>query len=52
VLFIESQFDPERTPAEIQRAFGETKEVSLRPMGLRAIFLSMAKKKEEPQGAA
>ena len=52
VRFIESQFDPERTPAEIQRAFGETKEVSLRPMGLRAIFLSMAKKKEEPQGAA
>jgi ABC-2 type transport system ATP-binding protein len=52
VRFIESQFDPEKTPAEIQRVFGETKEVSFRPMGLRAIFLSMAKKKEVVQGAA
>jgi len=52
VRFVESQFDSEKTPVEIQRVFGETKEVSFRPMGLRAIFLSMAKKKEEPQGAA
>jgi ABC-2 type transport system ATP-binding protein len=52
VRFIESQFDPEKTPAEIQRVFGETKEVSFRPMGLRAIFLSMAKKRQEIQGAA
>jgi ABC-2 type transport system ATP-binding protein len=52
VRFVESQFDPERTPAEIQRVFGQVREVSFRPMGLRAIFLSMAKKKEEPQGAA
>ncbi len=52
VRFIESQFDSERTPAEIQRVFGEAKEVSFRPMGLRAIFLSMAKKKVEIQGAA
>lgn len=52
VRFVESQFDPEKTPLEIQRVFGETKEVSFRPMGLRAIFLSMAKKKEEIQGAA
>jgi ABC-2 type transport system ATP-binding protein len=51
VRFIESQFDPEKTPAEIERVFGETKEVSFRPIGLRAIFLSMAKKKEEPRGA-
>jgi ABC-2 type transport system ATP-binding protein len=50
VRFVESQFDSERTPADIQRVFGETKEVSFRPMGLRAIFLSMAKKKEEVQG--
>jgi ABC-2 type transport system ATP-binding protein len=50
--FVESQFDAEKTPAEIARVLGETKEVSFRPMGLRAIFLSMAKKKEEPQGAA
>jgi ABC-2 type transport system ATP-binding protein len=52
VRFVESQFDPEKSPAEIQRVFGEAKEVFFRHMGLRAIFLSMAKKKEEIQGAA
>ncbi len=52
VRFVDSQFDSERTPVEIQRVFGETREVSFRAMGLRAIFLSMAKKKEEVQGAA
>jgi ABC-2 type transport system ATP-binding protein len=52
VRFVDSQFDPEKTPAEIQRVFGDVKEVFLRPMGLRAIFLSMAKKKEEVQAAA
>lgn len=51
VRFVESQFDAEKTPAEIKRVFGETKDVSFRPMGLRAIFLSMAKKKEEVQEA-
>lgn len=49
--FIDTQFDPEKTPAEIQRVFGETKEVAFRPMGLRAIFLAMARKIEQP-GAA
>jgi ABC-2 type transport system ATP-binding protein len=52
VRFVESQFDPEKTPAEIQRVFGEAKEVSFRPMGLRAIFLAMAKGKEEVREAA
>ncbi len=52
VRFIESQFDPEKSPAEIQRIFGETKEVSFRPMGLRAIFLAMARRKDEVQRAA
>src|SRR5215470_3587342 len=52
IRFVESQFDSEKTSAEIKRLFGETKDVSFRPMGLRAIFLSMAKKKEETQGAS
>lgn len=52
VRFIESRFDSEKTAAEIQHVLGETKEVSFRPMGLRAIFLSMAKKKQEVQEAA
>lgn len=51
--FVESQFDSEKTAAEIKRVFSETKDVSFRPMGLRAIFLSMAKKKEaEIQGVS
>jgi len=43
VRFIESQFDPERTRAEIQRVFGEVRDVTLSPMTLREIFLAMAK---------
>ncbi len=49
--FVETQFDTERTQAEINRVFGPAKEVSFRPMGLRAIFLAMARRKEEAQEA-
>lgn len=51
VRFVDSQFDSEKTPAEIQRVFGDVKDVSFRPMGLRAIFLSMAKKEEVREAA-
>jgi ABC-2 type transport system ATP-binding protein len=47
VRFVESQYDSEKTPAEIHRVFGESKEVSFRLMGLRAIFLAMARRKDE-----
>jgi ABC-2 type transport system ATP-binding protein len=47
VRFVESRFDGEKTGAEIQRVFGEVKEVAFRAMGLRAIFLAMARKGEE-----
>jgi ABC-2 type transport system ATP-binding protein len=43
VRFIESQFDPERTGAEIRGVFGEVRDVTFSPMTLREIFLAMAK---------
>jgi ABC-2 type transport system ATP-binding protein len=47
VRFVDSQFEQERTGAEIQRVFGEVKDVAFRAMGLRAIFLAMARKAEQ-----
>jgi ABC-2 type transport system ATP-binding protein len=47
VRFVDSRFDEERTGAEILRVFGEVKEVEYRAMGLRAIFLAVARKTEE-----
>ncbi|HEV1996229.1 MAG TPA: ABC transporter ATP-binding protein [Candidatus Acidoferrum sp.] len=46
VRFVESQFDHERTGAEIRQAFGNVKAVAFRAMSLRAIFLAMARKAE------
>ena len=43
VRFIESRFEPERSSAEIRRAFGEVRDVTFNPMTLREIFLAMAK---------
>jgi ABC-2 type transport system ATP-binding protein len=43
VRFIESQFEPERTGAEIKRVFGDVRNVTFAPMSLRSIFLAMAK---------
>jgi len=52
IRFVENQFDSERTSAEIKRAFGEVKDISIRPMGLRAIFLAVARKSEATQEVA
>lgn len=41
--FIASQFEPERTKAEIRSAFGDVRDVTFNPMTLREIFLTMAK---------
>ena len=46
VRFVESQFDDQRTGAEIQRVFGHVKAVAFRAMSLRAIFLAIARKTE------
>jgi len=43
IRFIESSYDAERTPAEIQKVFGAPRNVSFNPMSLRSIFLAMAK---------
>jgi ABC-2 type transport system ATP-binding protein len=43
VRFVETQFDPERTPAEVRRVFGNVQQVTVNPMALRAIFVTLAK---------
>jgi ABC-2 type transport system ATP-binding protein len=52
VRFVESRFDEERTRAEIRQAFGhEIRDVAFTAMGLRSIFLAVARKGESVQGA-
>lgn len=43
VQFTDSQFDAERTAADIRKVFGEPRNTTFSPMSLRAIFLAMAK---------
>jgi ABC-2 type transport system ATP-binding protein len=43
VRFIESRFDPERMSAEVRHLFGEARDVTFRPMSLRAIFVAIAR---------
>jgi ABC-2 type transport system ATP-binding protein len=42
VRFIDSQFDSERTPAEIQRLFPDVRSFSFTPMPLKEIFVALA----------
>ena len=42
VRFIDSQFDAERTPAEIQRLFPGVRSYSFTPMPLKEIFVALA----------
>jgi ABC-2 type transport system ATP-binding protein len=41
--FVETRFDSERTISEIDRIFGEVRQISVNPMPLRAIFLVLAR---------
>lgn len=43
VQFTDSQFDAERTAADIRKVFGEPRNTTFSSMSLRAIFLAMAK---------
>ena len=43
VRFVETRFEPERTTTEIHRLFGAVRNVSVNPMSLRAIFLTLAR---------
>ena len=47
VHFIDSRFDEQKTPADIQRLFPNAKDVQFRALSLRAIFLAIARKPEE-----
>jgi ABC-2 type transport system ATP-binding protein len=46
VRFVNTHFDEQKTVAEIREIFGGVKNVDIRPMTLRAIFLAMARKPE------
>jgi ABC-2 type transport system ATP-binding protein len=41
--FVESQFDEARTMAQVRKLFGEPRGVSITPMPLRSIFVTLAK---------
>ena len=43
VRFVESQFDETFTRAEIQRLFARVRNVAMKPMPLRSIFVTLAK---------
>ncbi len=43
IRFVDSQFDQERTLAEVHRLFGNAGQISVNPMPLRAIFITLAK---------
>lgn len=43
IRFIESNFDEERTRAEIEKIFGKHRNLTFTPMSLRSIFLATAK---------
>lgn len=43
VRFVESRFDPERTPNEIRERFDGVQNISVNPMPLRTIFITLAR---------
>jgi ABC-2 type transport system ATP-binding protein len=43
VRFVDSQFDPDRTPGEIRQLFEKVTSISASPMPLRGIFLALAR---------
>jgi ABC-2 type transport system ATP-binding protein len=44
VRFVDSQFEAEKCAADIRNSFGNVRDAAYRAMGLRAIFLAMARK--------
>jgi ABC-2 type transport system ATP-binding protein len=43
VRFVETNFDQERTTADIRKLFGDVRSISAHPMPLRAIFVTLAR---------
>jgi ABC-2 type transport system ATP-binding protein len=52
VRFIDTGFDLERTSAEVRDLFSGVRDISARPLPLRTIFLTMARRSREISGAA
>jgi len=48
VRFVESRFNDERTKSNIAKVFGEGRPVSIQPMPLRAIFVTLARHAGKP----
>ena len=49
VRFVETNFETERTLAEVRRIFGDTRHVELKAMPLRSIFVTLAKAGREAE---
>jgi ABC-2 type transport system ATP-binding protein len=45
VRFVDTHFESERTTSEIQRLFSGVRHISVRPMPLRAIFVTLARRR-------
>jgi hypothetical protein len=43
IRFVESRFELERTGRDIRRLFGQARQVSMEPMPLREIFVTLAR---------
>jgi ABC-2 type transport system ATP-binding protein len=43
VRFVETRFDPERTPAEVRRVFPDCRDIQSEGMPLRSIFVTLAR---------
>jgi ABC-2 type transport system ATP-binding protein len=43
VRFVETRFEPERTASEVRRLFGSPLQISVNPMSLREIFVTLAR---------
>jgi ABC-2 type transport system ATP-binding protein len=48
VRFVESRFELDRTKSEITRLFGQVRQISLNPMSLREIFVTLARSLTTP----
>jgi len=46
VRFVETRFEPERTNSQIRQMFGNVQQVSMSPMPLRDIFITLARSRD------
>ncbi len=48
VRFVETRFEPDRTASEIRRVFGGAQQITVNPMPLRSIFVTLARSASRP----